>query len=90
MFYARGQIYLVGENEHSIWERVRMTDPKDISVGGQIDRLDDQAPMPDGLRSGRSTLVVRTIHARTESVRVPSFLLQLLAKFGELTREICL
>jgi hypothetical protein len=46
-------------------------------VGTQIDHADG----PHWWR-GRS--------ARAESVRVPSFLVQLLARFAKLTREICL
>jgi hypothetical protein len=41
----------------------------------------------DGLRSGQSALVVRTVRACAESVRVPSFLRDLLAKTAELARE---
>jgi hypothetical protein len=37
---------------------------------------------PDGPRSGRS--------ARAEQIRVPSFLLCLLARFSELARGVCL
>jgi hypothetical protein len=43
-----------------------------------------------GLEAGRSGLVVWTVRARVESVRVPSFLLRLLARFAELTQKICL
>jgi hypothetical protein len=42
---------------------------------------------PDGPPSAP---VVRTVRARAEPVRVPSFLLQLLARFAELAQEICL
>jgi hypothetical protein len=42
---------------------------------------------PDGPWSGRSAVVVRTVHACAESVRVPSFLRGLLAKFAGLTRK---
>jgi hypothetical protein len=47
---------------------------------------------PDGpcRWSGLSALVVRTARARAEPIRVPSFLLQLLARFAELAREIYL
>jgi hypothetical protein len=39
-------------------------------------------------QGGRSASVARTVCACTEPVRVPSFLLRLLAKFAELTRDI--
>jgi hypothetical protein len=42
---------------------------------------------PDGPRSERSTVVARTVRACTESVRVPSFLRDLLAKTAGLARE---
>jgi hypothetical protein len=42
----------------------------------------------DGPRSGWSTTVAWMVCERTEPVRVLSFLLRLLAKFAELTREI--
>jgi hypothetical protein len=45
---------------------------------------------PDGLRSVRSALVVRTVRACAEQIRVPSFVLHLLAIFAELAREISL
>jgi hypothetical protein len=41
----------------------------------------------DGLGSGQSALVARTVRARAESVRLSSFLRDLLAKSAELTRE---
>jgi hypothetical protein len=44
-----------------------MTDPRDISVGGKIDRVDGLAPRLDGPRSERSTLVVQTVPARRVS-----------------------
>jgi hypothetical protein len=42
---------------------------------------------PNGPRSGRSVMVARTVRACAESVRVPSFLQDLLAKSAGLTRE---
>jgi hypothetical protein len=53
----------------------------------QNDRADDSAPRPDGLRSGRSALVVRTVRVRTKSIRVPSFLPDLLPKTTDLARD---
>jgi hypothetical protein len=57
-------------------------------VEHQIERADGSASGPDDPRSGRSALVVRTVPARAEPIRVPSFLLWLLAKFMELAHEI--
>jgi hypothetical protein len=48
---------------------------------------DGPAPRPDGLRSGLSAVVARTVRARVESVRVPSFSQDLLPKIAGLTRE---
>jgi hypothetical protein len=48
---------------------------------------DGPAPRPDGPRSGRSAVVTRTVRARAESVRVPSFSHDLLPKTAGLTRE---
>jgi hypothetical protein len=45
---------------------------------------------PDGPRSGQSAPVGRTVRACAEHIRVPSFVLRLLAKFTELAREISL
>jgi hypothetical protein len=42
---------------------------------------------PDGPRSGRSAVVARTVRACTESVRVTSFLRDLLPKTAGLTRK---
>jgi hypothetical protein len=41
----------------------------------------------DGPRSGQSAVVARTVRACTESVRVPSFLRDLLPKTAGLTRK---
>jgi hypothetical protein len=43
-----------------------------------------------GPKAGRFTLVGRTVRACTEQIRVPSFVLRLLAIFVELAREISL
>ena len=48
---------------------------------------DGPAPRPDGPRSGLSAVVARTVRARAESVRVPSFSRDLLAKTVRLTRR---
>jgi hypothetical protein len=58
-----------------------------LLLGTKMDRTDGPTLRPDGLRSGQSTLVARTDHAHVESVRVPSFLRDLLAKTTELARE---
>jgi hypothetical protein len=43
-----------------------------------------------GPEAGRSTPVGRTVRACVEQIRVPSFVLRLLARFAELAREISL
>jgi hypothetical protein len=48
---------------------------------------DGSALRPDGPRSGLSAVVTRTVRARAESVRVPSFSRDLLPKTAGLTRE---
>jgi hypothetical protein len=53
----------------------------------EVDRADGPALRSDDPRSGRSAVVARTIRTCTESVRVPSFLQDLLAKSAGLTRE---
>jgi hypothetical protein len=45
---------------------------------------------PDSPWSRRSALVVRTVRTCAEQIRVPSFVLRLLAKFAELARKISL
>jgi hypothetical protein len=57
------------------------------SVEPQIERADGPALRPDGLRSGQSAPVGRTVRACAEQFRVPSFVLCLLARFAELTRN---
>jgi hypothetical protein len=56
-------------------------------VEHHIERPDGPALRPDGPRSGQSTLVGRTVRACAEQFRVPSFVLCLLARFAELTRN---
>jgi hypothetical protein len=48
---------------------------------------DGPALRPDGPWSGRSAVAARTVRARAESVRVPSFSRDLLPKTVGLTRE---
>jgi hypothetical protein len=48
---------------------------------------DGPALRPNGPRSGLSAVVARTVRARAESVRVPSFSRDLLPKTTGLTRE---
>jgi hypothetical protein len=43
---------------------------------------------PDGPRSGQSAPVGQTVHACAEQIRVPSFVLRLLARFAELARKL--
>jgi hypothetical protein len=52
-----------------------------------FDLADGPALRPDSPRSGLSALVAHTVHACAESVRVPIFLQELLAKLARLTRE---
>jgi hypothetical protein len=56
------------------------------SVRAEIDRADGPTLRLDGPRSGWSAVVALMVHACVESVRVPSFLRDLLAKFVGLTR----
>jgi hypothetical protein len=48
---------------------------------------DGPALRPDGPRSGQSAPVGRTVRACAEQIRVPSFVLRLLAIFAELARN---
>jgi hypothetical protein len=57
-----------------------------LSTGS--DRADDPTLRPDGPRSGQSTVVARMVRTCVESVRVLSFLRDLLAKTVELAREM--
>ena len=51
---------------------------------------DGPALRPDGPRSGRSAPVGRTVRACAEQIRVPSFVLRLLAIFAGLARnQLC-
>jgi hypothetical protein len=59
-------------------------------LGTKLRPLYDPALRPDGPRSRRSAPVGRTVRACAEQIRVPSFVLRLLAKFAELAREISL
>jgi hypothetical protein len=56
----------------------------------ELSLADGLALRPDGLRSEQSVPVGRTVRACAEQIRVPSFVLRLLAKFVELAREISL
>jgi hypothetical protein len=60
------------------------------SVGHQKEPPDGPALRPDGPRSGQSAPVSRTICARAEQIRVPSFLPCLLTKFAGLAQGVCL
>jgi hypothetical protein len=57
-------------------------------LGTKMDMADGPALRSDGPRSRQSALVARAVRSRAESVRVPSFLWDLLAKTAELAREI--
>jgi hypothetical protein len=56
-------------------------------VEHHIERPDGPALRPDGPRSGQSAPVGRTVRACAEQFRVPSFVLCLLARFAEVTRN---
>ena len=58
--------------------------------GTKLSLADGPALRPDGLRSRQSAPGGRTVRACAEQIRVPSFVLRLLAKFAELAREISL
>jgi hypothetical protein len=49
---------------------------------------DGPALRPDGPRSGLSAVVARTVRARAESFRVPSFSRDLLPKTAGLTKQL--
>jgi hypothetical protein len=49
--------------------------------------LEAKMSLADGPRSGLSAVVARTVRARAESVRVPSFSRDLLPKTAGLTQE---
>jgi hypothetical protein len=53
----------------------------------KLSSADSPALRPDGPRFGQSAVVARTVRARAESVRVPSFSRYLLPKTAGLTRE---
>jgi hypothetical protein len=56
----------------------------------ELSLADGPALGPDGPRSEQSTPVGQTVRACVEQIRVPSFVLRLLAKFAQLAREISL
>jgi hypothetical protein len=56
-------------------------------VWHQNERADGLALRPDSPRSGQSAPVGRTVRACAEQIRVPSFMLRLLARFAELARK---
>jgi hypothetical protein len=61
-----------------------------VIVEHHIEGPDGPALRPDGPRSGRSAPVGRTVRACAEQIRVPSFLLRLLAIFAGLARnQLC-
>jgi hypothetical protein len=60
-------------------------------VWHQNERADGPALRPDSPRSGQSEQSVpvgRTVRACVEQIRVPSFVLRLLARFVELARKL--
>jgi hypothetical protein len=61
-----------------------------LLLSTELSLADGLALRPDGPRSGQSAPVARTVRACAEQIRVLSFVLQLLAKFAELAREISL
>jgi hypothetical protein len=56
-------------------------------VWHQNEPADGLAPRPDSPRSGQFAPVGRMVHACAEQIRVPSFVLWLLARFAELARK---
>jgi hypothetical protein len=58
-----------------------------VVVERRIERPDGPVLRPDGPRSGQSAPVGQTGRACAEQFRVPSFVLYLLARFAELTRN---
>jgi hypothetical protein len=56
-------------------------------VWHQNEPADGPALRPDSPRSGQSAPVGWTVRACAESIRVPSFVLCLLARFAELARN---
>jgi hypothetical protein len=56
----------------------------------KLSLADGPALRPDGPRFEQTVPVDRTVRACAEQIRVLSFVLQLLAKFVELAREIIL
>jgi hypothetical protein len=61
-----------------------------LCVSTKKELADGPALRPDGPRSGQSAPVGRTVRACAEQIRVPSFVLRLLARFAESTRnQLC-
>jgi hypothetical protein len=61
-----------------------------VFVRTRNEPADCPALRPDGPRSGRSAPVGRTVRACAEQIRVPSFVLRLLAIFAGLARnQLC-
>jgi hypothetical protein len=58
-----------------------------LAIWHQNERADGPALRPDSPRSGQSAPVGRTVRACAEQIRVPSFVLWLLARFAELARK---
>jgi hypothetical protein len=61
--------------------------PPFLSIWVHLTVLLSTKGLPDGPRSGRSALVVRTVRARVELVRVLSFLRELLARSVDLAQN---
>jgi hypothetical protein len=57
-------------------------------LGTKLSVADGPALRPDGPWSGRSAPVGWTVRACAEQIRVPSFVLWLLARFVELARKL--
>jgi hypothetical protein len=74
---------------HRRYNRVTESLQKAI-VEHQNEPADCPALRPDGPRFGRSAPVGRTVRACAEQIRVPSFVLQLLAKItGKARKLVC-
>jgi hypothetical protein len=71
---------------------VKGEDPSSLfhCVGHQKEPTDGLALELDGPRSGQPAPVGRTVRARAEQIRVPSFVSCLLTKFAGLARGVCL
>jgi hypothetical protein len=63
---------------------------RNIPVRTRNEQADGPALRPDGPRSRQSAPVGRTVRACVEQIRVPNFVLRLLAIFAELARnQLC-